>query len=48
MHYTPNVAMAFASVEHIMRDVSGLVPYWHNIFFITCITIKDMASYPLG
>ena len=23
MHYTPNVAMAFASVEHIMRDVNS-------------------------
>ena len=23
MHYTPNVSLAFASVEHIMRDVNG-------------------------
>jgi len=23
MHYTPNVDLAFASVEHIMRDVKG-------------------------
>ena len=22
MHYTPNVDLAFASVEHIMRDVN--------------------------
>ena len=23
MHYTPNTSLAFASVEHIMRDVNG-------------------------
>lgn len=23
MHYTPHVDLAFASVEHIMRDVNG-------------------------
>jgi ubiquinol-cytochrome c reductase cytochrome b subunit len=23
MHYTPNVSLAFSSVEHIMRDVNG-------------------------
>jgi ubiquinol-cytochrome c reductase cytochrome b subunit len=31
MHYTPNVDMAFASVEHIMRDVNGgvMLRYLH-------------------
>ena len=31
MHYTPNVDLAFLSVEHIMRDVSGgwLLRYMH-------------------
>ena len=31
MHYTPNVDLAFLSVEHIMRDVSGgwLLRYLH-------------------
>ena len=32
MHYTPNTAMAFASVEHIMRDVNGgvMLRYIHS------------------
>ena len=32
MHYTPNVNMAFASVEHIMRDVNGgvMLRYIHS------------------
>jgi ubiquinol-cytochrome c reductase cytochrome b subunit len=32
MHYTPHVDMAFASVEHIMRDVNGgyLIRYLHS------------------
>ncbi len=40
MHYTPNTAMAFASVEHIMRDVNygWLLRYMHSngasMFFI--------------
>jgi quinol-cytochrome oxidoreductase complex cytochrome b subunit len=40
MHYTPNVELAFKSVEHIMRDVQGgwLLRYFHangaSIFFI--------------
>ncbi|MBU1325016.1 MAG: cytochrome b/b6 [Alphaproteobacteria bacterium] len=40
MHYTPNVEMAFASVERIMRDVPGgwLIRYVHangaSMFFI--------------
>ena len=31
MHYTPHVDQAFASVEHIMRDVNGgwLLRYMH-------------------
>ncbi|TMV80412.1 cytochrome b [Thioclava sp. BHET1] len=40
MHYTPNTTMAFASVEHIMRDVRGgaMIRYLHmngaTLFFI--------------
>ena len=40
MHYTPNTAMAFTSVEHIMRDVNWgwLIRYMHangaSMFFI--------------
>lgn len=40
MHYTPHVDMAFASVEHIMRDVNNgwLLRYAHangaSFFFI--------------
>jgi ubiquinol-cytochrome c reductase cytochrome b subunit len=40
MHYTPQVNMAFASVEHIMRDVRGgyMIRYLHangaSLFFI--------------
>ncbi len=40
MHYTPNTAMAFASVEHIMRDVNygWLLRYMHangaSMFFV--------------
>ncbi|SFH65704.1 cytochrome b [Albimonas pacifica] len=40
MHYTPHVDLAFASVEHIMRDVNGgwLIRYVHmngaSLFFI--------------
>ena len=39
MHYTPNVDLAFASVEHIMRDVNGgvMLRYLHangaSLFF---------------
>ena len=39
MHYTPQVDMAFASVEHIMRDVNGgyMLRYMHangaSLFF---------------
>ena len=39
MHYTPNVELAFASVEHIMRDVNGgvMLRYLHangaSLFF---------------
>ena len=40
MHYTPHVDLAFASVEHIMRDVNGgyMLRYLHangaSLFFI--------------
>jgi len=40
MHYAPNIALAFASVEHIMRDVNAgwLLRYAHangaSMFFI--------------
>jgi len=40
MHYTPHIDLAFASVEHIMRDVNGgwLMRYMHangaSMFFI--------------
>ena len=40
MHYTPNINLAFSSVEHIMRDVNGgwILRYIHangaSIFFI--------------
>ena len=40
MHYTPHVDMAFASVEHIMRDVNGgmMLRYFHqngaSLFFV--------------
>ncbi len=40
MHYTPNVDLAFASVEHIMRDVNGgfMLRYMHangaSLFFV--------------
>ena len=40
MHYTPHVDMAFASVEHIMRDVNGghMIRYLHmngaSLFFV--------------
>ena len=40
MHYTPHVDMAFASIEHIMRDVNGghMLRYLHangaSLFFV--------------
>ena len=40
MHYTPEVSLAFASVEHIMRDVNGgyMLRYLHanggSLFFV--------------
>jgi len=40
MHYTPHVDMAFASVEHIMRNVNGghMIRYFHmngaSLFFV--------------
>ena len=40
MHYTPHIDLAFASVEHIMRDVNNgwLIRYIHangaSLFFI--------------
>ena len=40
MHYTPHIDLAFASVEHIMRDVEGgwFLRYMHangaSMFFI--------------
>ena len=43
MHYTPHVDLAFASVEHIMRDVEGgwFLRYLHangaSFFFIVCV-----------
>jgi ubiquinol-cytochrome c reductase cytochrome b subunit len=32
MHYTPHVDMAFASIEHIMRNVNGgdMIRYLHH------------------
>ena len=39
MHYTPHISMAFASIEHIMRDVNGgyMIRYAHangaSLFF---------------
>ena len=41
MHYTPNIALAFGSVEHIMRDVNGgvMIRYLHangaSLFFFS-------------
>jgi len=40
MHYTPHVDMAFASIEHIMRNVNGghMIRYFHmngaSLFFV--------------
>ncbi len=40
MHYTPHVDLAFASIEHIMRDVNGghMIRYFHmngaSLFFL--------------
>ena len=38
MHYVPNIDLAFASVEHIMRDVNyGWLRYMHAnvlLFFL--------------
>jgi len=40
MHYTPHVDLAFASIEHIMRDVNGghMIRYFHmngaSLFFV--------------
>lgn len=40
MHYSPNINLAFSSIEHIMRDVNNgwLVRYMHangaSMFFI--------------
>ncbi|MEP2782266.1 MAG: cytochrome b [Pseudoruegeria sp.] len=40
MHYTPHVDLAFASIEHIMRDVNGghMIRYMHmngaSLFFV--------------
>ena len=40
MHYTPHVDLAFASIEHIMRDVNGghMIRYLHmngaSLFFV--------------
>lgn len=31
MHYTPNIALAFSSVEHIMRDGVGIV--WFSALY---------------
>jgi len=42
MHYTPNIDLAFISVEHIMRDVNNLVITlcsfkWCFYVFYSCI-----------
>jgi len=43
MHYTPNIELAFISVEHIMRDVNNgwMIRYFHantaSFFFYFCI-----------
>ena len=39
MHYTPHVDLAFASVEHIMRDVEG---GW--FFCDTCMPMVQVCS----
>lgn len=51
MHYTPHVDMAFASVEHIMRDVNNgwLLRYVHangaSMFFIVIYTHIGRGLY---
>jgi len=51
MHYTPHVDMAFASVEHIMRDVNGghMIRYFHmngaSLFFFAVYTHMFRGLY---
>ena len=51
MHYVPNTAMAFDSVEHIMRDVryGWLIRYIHavgaSMFFVTVYTHISRGLY---
>ncbi len=46
MHYTPHVDLAFASVEHIMRNVNGghMLRYLHQIEYryvlVSCIRLQ--------
>jgi len=53
MHYTPNVELAFSSVEHIMRDVNAgwLIRYLHAngasmffyVFMLICFVVCILA-----
>jgi len=51
MHYAPEIHLAFASVEHIMRDVRGgtVLRYVHangaSIFFIVVYTHRFRGLY---
>ena len=51
MHYVPHVDMAFASVEHIMRDVNGghMIRYFHqngaSLFFVAVYAHIFRALY---
>jgi ubiquinol-cytochrome c reductase cytochrome b subunit len=51
MHYAPEIHLAFASVEHIMRDVRGgtVLRYVHangaSIFFIVVNTHRFRGLY---
>lgn len=40
MHYTPETSLAFASVEHIMRDVN------YGIFYVIC-TLMELLCFSL-
>ncbi|MCC6305336.1 MAG: cytochrome b N-terminal domain-containing protein [Rhodobacteraceae bacterium] len=53
MHYTPHIAMAFASVEHIMRDVNGghMLRYIHQngaMFFFAAVYLHIFRGLYYG
>src|SRR5512138_2471990 len=53
MHYTPNVGLAFESVEHIMRDVNSgwLLRYMHAngaSFFFIAVYVHIMRGLYYG